>query len=72
VSRGEIIHSQWPRKRRGNLGTSTKDLLFFTGKYLTDTHPFLIERYKKERLTKVKPARLHRELAFLNNVFTKA
>ena len=53
--------------------TSTNALLtFFKGNYLTEIHPFLIERYKKKRLTKVKPASLNRELACLKNMFTKA
>jgi integrase len=53
--------------------TSTKALLpAFKGKYLTDIHPFLIERYKKKRLEKVKPATVNRELETLKTMFNKA
>ena len=46
--------------------TSTNALLlFFKGKHLTDIHPFLIEKYKKKRLEKVKPATVNRELETL-------
>ena len=53
--------------------TSTNALLmFFRGKLLTEIHPFLIERYKKERLGAVMPATVNRELACLKNMYTKA
>jgi integrase len=53
--------------------TSTNALLsVFKGKSLNEIHPFLIERYKKERLEKVKPATVNRELACLKNMFKKA
>ena len=53
--------------------TSTRALLsYFKGKCLADIHPFLIEKYKKKRLEKVKPATVNRELACLKNMFNKA
>ncbi len=45
---------------------------FFKGKFLTEVHSFLIERYKKERLETAKPATVNRELACLKNMFSKA
>ena len=53
--------------------TSTGALkTFFKGKILSDIHPFLIEKYKKMRLERVKPANVNRELACLKNMFSKA
>ena len=53
--------------------TSTRALLsFFKWKFLAEIHPFLIEKYKKKRLEKVKPATINRELACLKNMFNKA
>ena len=53
--------------------TSTRALLsFFKGKFLAEIHPFLIEKYKKKRLEKVKPATINPELACLKNMFNKA
>ena len=44
--------------------TSTRVLMsFFKEKTLANIHPFLIEKYKKKRLEKVKPATVNRELA---------
>ena len=53
--------------------TSTNALLtFFKGKFLTEIHPFLIEKYKKKRLGVVMPATVNRELACLKNMYTQA
>jgi len=53
--------------------TSTNALLkFFKGKRLNEIHPFLLERYKKERLKTVKPASLNRDLSCLKHMFNMA
>ena len=44
-------------------------LTFFRGKCLNEINPFLIERYKKERTKKVKPATVNREVACLKNMY---
>jgi integrase len=53
--------------------TSTNALLTrFKGKSLSDIHPFLIDRYKKDRLKVVTPASVNRELSCLKHLFTIA
>jgi integrase len=53
--------------------TSTNALLtLFKGKCLSDIHPFLIDRYKKDRLQVVTPASVNRELSCLKHLFTIA
>jgi len=44
----------------------------FKGKYLFEITPEMIEEYKAERLGKVAPATVNRELACLKHVYTKA
>jgi len=45
---------------------------YFKGKYLFEITPEMIENYKAERLEKVSPASVNRELACLKHMFTKA
>lgn len=45
---------------------------YFKGKYLFEITPEMIERYKAERLERVTPASVNRELACLKHMFTKA
>ena len=53
--------------------SSAKMLLkFFTGKYLSEITPWLIEIYRKERLGKVKKATVNRERTCLSNMFQMA
>ena len=44
----------------------------FSGKYLSEITPQLIERYKLTRITQVKPATVNRELTCLKCMFNKA
>jgi integrase len=44
----------------------------FSGKYLYEINPFLIENYKTERRRFVSPATVNRELACLKHMLTKA
>lgn len=45
---------------------------FFGGRYLFDITPQLLEKYKADRLEKVSPATVNRELACLKHMYTKA
>lgn len=45
---------------------------FFDNHYLHEITPEKIEKYKSERLEKVKPASVNREVATLKNLYTKA
>ena len=45
---------------------------FFKGKYLSDITPWLIERYRKERLMEVSKATVNRERTCLSAMFTLA
>lgn len=44
----------------------------FKGKYLDQITPYLIEKYKADRIQKVKPATVNRELALLKALFNKS
>jgi len=44
----------------------------FAGKYLFEITPRMVEKYKAERLEKVAPATVNRELACLKHMYTKA
>ena len=44
----------------------------FSGKYLNEITPLMIERYKERRSRERKPATVNRELACLKNMFNKA
>ncbi|MCD6219046.1 tyrosine-type recombinase/integrase [Candidatus Calescamantes bacterium] len=45
---------------------------FFGGKYLSEITPYDIENYKKERIQKVSPSTVNRELTCLKTIFNKA
>ena len=49
-----------------------KLLTHFKGKYLTQITTYLVEQYKAERIQKVKPATVNREVACLKAIFNKA
>ncbi|MCK4337686.1 MAG: phage integrase SAM-like domain-containing protein, partial [Candidatus Aminicenantes bacterium] len=54
------------RNNMGNLGRT------FGKRRLGDITPLMIEAYKTERLTRVSPATVNRELATLRHMFRKA
>jgi integrase len=61
-----------PSVARRNL-VSLKNLSSsFSGKYLSEITPQLIERYKSARIKSVSPATVNRELATLKSMFNKA
>ena len=45
---------------------------FFSGKYLYDITPQMVEQFKAKRVTEVKPATTNRALALLKSIFNKA
>ncbi len=55
-----------------NITSANALLKFFKGKRLNEIHPFMVERYKKERLKTVKPASVNRDLACLKHMFSMA
>ena len=61
-----------PRTYRREIGLTNSLLMLFKGKHLTEIHPFLIERYKKERVEQVKPATVNREVACLKCMYNMA
>lgn len=58
-------------KRRDLVNIGHLDL-FFNEKYLFEITPQMIEKYKADRLEKVTPASVNRELACLKHMYTKA
>jgi len=45
---------------------------FFKGKYLSEITPYHLENYKKERIARVAPATVNRELCCLKTIYNKA
>lgn len=44
----------------------------FSGKYLSEFTPWLVDKYKMERLKKVKPGTVYQEIACLKSMFNRA
>lgn len=62
-----------PHSHRRDIVSLKVNLIpYFKGQYLREITPHAIEQYKRERLEKVKPATVNRELACLKHLFSKA
>ena len=61
-----------PSSYRRDESSVERLLTFFSGKYLSEITPWLIEKYRKERLKEVKKATVNRERACLSNMFQMA
>ena len=69
------LHSRLNKKPlvvRRDEGIIKNLLAQFSGRYLYELKPQMIEEYKRERLKTVAPATVNRELACLKNMFNKA
>ena len=72
-AREYLEYSRANKRSWGRDQTSLGNLLPVFGEmYLSDITPGQIERYKAQRLLKVKPATVNRELACLKHMFNKA
>jgi integrase len=61
----------WSTQQRDRFSVAQL-ISIFASKYLFEITPRMIEKYKAERLKKVAPATVNRELACLKHMFTKA
>ena len=68
-SKANKAWSTYNRRDRFSINNLTS---FFKGKYLFEITSQMIEKYKAERLEKVSPATVNRELECLKHMFTKA
>jgi len=68
-SKANKAESTYQRRDRFNISQLNS---VFSGKYLFEITPRMIEEYKATRLEKVAPATVNRELACLKHMYTKA